>query len=77
MSREKDSQANTIRYLEEQLKEKSVENEIFKEILAKKQEELDMLHTRKDANMRVSHSALFKINTANDNVPKCSECNIF
>jgi hypothetical protein len=76
--REKDTQKGTIHYLEEQLKEKIVENEIYKELVTKQQEELDGVANKKEVqNMRVSHSALFKINTSNENVPKCTECIIY
>ena len=34
---------------------------------------MEIQNYKKD-NMRVSHSALFKINTANENVPKCEYC---
>jgi hypothetical protein len=60
------------------MKEKVVKNEILKELITKKQDELDALTNKREAqNMRSSHSALFKINTTNENVPKCTECNIY
>jgi hypothetical protein len=68
---------NTIKFLQEELKEKNVEVDIYKELISKKQEEIELYVTKRE-NLRISHSGLFKINTADDVTPKCNEyCSIF
>lgn len=67
-----------INTLDSDINDKSIDIQILREVINKRDEELETLRDKRGNGLRVSNSAMFHINTKQDKVPRCSEdCIIF